>query len=257
MTASLVVLLAALAQAHPQVPSVRDPLGVTIRLSAHYPDGRVLSRWAGRGFPIVDEAYMGETLCVFSTTNRRGYGWDLRAELVEGTASEATLRVTWQRKLEAGKPARDSEPRTLTVTLAPNETVLLDYMPAGPVPEGRTCDATGLTLSVTTGLRRVEPSQTVEAQLWLVHRAPDGTEQSQPLVVRAQPYQDVPFAFGGMRVATPAGDVQILVRGSLVARPEGLSALSISLGVGLYRTAPDRPREWRRGGSGTARFVVA
>lgn len=120
----------------------------------HWPGGRVV--WAGHPWPsgkqasLSGEMYTNETLCAFQTNIEdprrvRGYGWTYTLTVLEDGPAAVRVHVEWQQTAPplAGVPRR-SRPLMLGI----GDAVELDRLLPGPVPVGRSCDASSMTLEV-------------------------------------------------------------------------------------------------------------
>ena len=159
------------------------------------------------------------------------------------------MTLSWRRMVEAGRRDSNAERRSVEVRLEPNESVLLDYMPAGPVPEGRRCEASGVSLSVTTESTGSQAGDVIQTELWFVHRAPDGTEKSVSTTVKSRPHQEVPFIFDALRVSTTRGAFDVELSGSVLARPVEHGEILTTLGAWMFQRVA-KSSDWSYAGSG-------
>lgn len=96
-----------------------------------------------------------DTCCVFQNRNRSrppGSGWQVNATALRQTQDAIVVWVDWTRSRQHG---RDVSPRNDYVELTPRsgESVPLDTIVLGPIPSGRSCDATKMGLQVKNGVR--------------------------------------------------------------------------------------------------------
>jgi hypothetical protein len=119
----------------------------------YFSDAHSVMTWhpltgAGLSHSTADEIFTTDTLCVFSTGPENPvYGWRLSVTPLSEARGALTIRVDWQRSRDRTKI--DDLPKTsVQVTLKPGDSIPLDYIGAGPVPLGRTCEAVGMLLRI-------------------------------------------------------------------------------------------------------------
>lgn len=143
-----------------------------------------------------------------STNEPRGamYGWRVSVGPVTyAPGSRAPVRadvsLTTQRMWNASGPAGGAPLFTALPTQAAERSAVLDTLPA--LRPDRACPASRLTLEAR--LLPETPAQRpgenlVEAELWFVHKAPDGKETSQRQVVRMRDGGRGDFYFDDLRL---------------------------------------------------------
>ncbi len=142
---ALVVLL--LAVGGPVSELAQAKLGSRLQIAAvvRFPDGHEV--WTARDWPqdgltaFSGELYTAETLCTFQSnlsdpTRPRSYGWAFKttAWMTEVGSNQLTVRLDWRQS--APVPSGDAwKSRTLNVDVG--QTVTVDRLVPGPVPEGQ------------------------------------------------------------------------------------------------------------------------
>ena len=135
----------------------QDSLASRLQTNAqvYFADGQLVETWhpltATLSRVSVDHIYTMDTLCVFATPNvppsATGYGWNLNVTPVGEVGGSLSVRAEWQRVKDRGA-AVDAPRSAVELTLRPGQWVPLDYIQAGPVPAGRSCNATGMLLRI-------------------------------------------------------------------------------------------------------------
>jgi hypothetical protein len=143
------------AQSSPLTVAPSSSLVQRLETSAqvYFSDAQSVMTWhplagAGLAHSTADEIFTTDTLCVFSTGPKNpAYGWRLNVTPLNEARGALTVRVDWQRSRDRTKI--DDLPKTsVQVTLKPGDSIPLDYILAGPVPAGRTCEAVGMLLRI-------------------------------------------------------------------------------------------------------------
>lgn len=260
-TAALVALLTAGQAAVPQtqgggrggamVMAIRpDPFELTLASPVQLPDGRQIgtsvSGVAGSDPWFV---YSRGTLCQSVIT--RGSpptdatdGWRVAVTERSRTTTQVSVGVTWLRLWERGRAVAAGSGGTSELTLQRGDRIGLDQITR---PSQSTCAATvkGLELRVgatTAFLASAEPEATIEgtvdAELWMVHKAPNGTETVEHQVVRLIA-GTIGFTFRGRAVDTTDGPMVIELSGRLkaITKADGTRALW----AGLSRQVTHQP----------------
>jgi hypothetical protein len=188
--------------------------------------------------------------------------WRITGRVLERTAEAMTVRIDWQRLGD------DPRSGTLEAAIRPGERFPLDSVTSAASPA---CDVTGASLEATVIARAArlhqllvaldgrdkEPDRLSEAarllrsrasdqyqelvrlapnafqvELWLVQTRPDSSEQVQLIT---QPFGgSTSFVFPPVRVASPAGQVDVEVFGFLrhTQGDDGASAVSLQVAIG-------------------------
>jgi hypothetical protein len=221
---------ALLAAAAAQAPAPTQPeftltiAGPTYNANGHV-SGGTASRVLQLNSPFTLYQYSGATLCLSSSATPEvldevgyggqvAYGWQVRITPLRKQADKLVMRVEWQRMWNGGVAAAgDHHDREFT--LGNGATVMLDYLSAAPGPSG--CDAIGMGLQIGLSERRDDSAalSTLQTDLWLVHRLPDGTETSQHQTIRARVGDTTPYYFDDVSIPAQNGPVAVTVSGQL------------------------------------------
>ena len=157
-------------------------------------DGRVSGATARRlTQPFTYYVHTPDSPCGTTTVSATepkaaGFGWRVAATAISRTATEITIKIEWQRLWERGRALANGPRGATELTLKREDRVPLDRIPA---PAQTSCDAVSVGLEVwvqrllvTTTAADATLDKDLDAQLWLVHKRPDGTEQSQLQEIR-------------------------------------------------------------------------
>ena len=221
------------------------------------------------GQPLQIYPHSGKSLCESSSPTRdlppdAGNGWRLQVVPMSHSGGVLMLQVDWERMWERG--AKVSGPRGKALAaLRLGDRIVFDYISVGEralspnmatearAVTGQGCDAIGMGLEI--GLEPVERTELIEANLWLVRKLPDGTEQSQRQVIRARAGSTVEYFFEDVTMSgapivapgtTPAGatreffffnmPVRTLGKLSLIEVVDG--AVKLTLFIEQYLAGP-------------------
>jgi hypothetical protein len=214
------------------------------------------------GKPLVTYPYAGRDLCMSASAvptepDDAGYGWRVQIIPLRNEGGNLVAHVEWQRLWHRGERLTNSATGSLQVTFKPGEKIMFDYMTSGDrlvssnmAREARAvggCAAIGMGLEI--GLESAPRTEVVEANLWLVHTLPNGTEQSQQQTMRLSPgssadyfFDDIPltFYFNSDTVRTSG-------RLTLVDVVSGTSQVDVNIGQYIL----DKTSRPARGGSST------
>jgi hypothetical protein len=96
----------------------------------------------------TDEIFTAESLCVFSAVPENpAYGWRLNVTPISEALGALTVRVDWQRSKDRTK-TDDATKTSVQVTLKQGQSIPLDYIQAGSVSPGESCQAVGMLLRI-------------------------------------------------------------------------------------------------------------
>jgi hypothetical protein len=163
-------------------------------------------------------------------------GWAVEITPVRVVKDAVTFRLVWARTRHEGKAS--TQPKgDVELTLRAGESIPLDVVHR-PCPSQPRMVGASLRVAV---LRYPDPDydrRLVALDLWLFEKLPDGTERSQPLVLRGLYHQPIAFYFDSLSdgatkldifgdvIASPgdrASDVKITTRSRVIdpAQPPG------------------------------------
>jgi hypothetical protein len=221
----LTALLASLVLASPapQQPAADDlAWNLTVAGVVYYPDGHKIwtdhPRWHNGPRPFDDEIVMSDTLCIFGRRGAAtplGYGWQVEMTPVSSTADAVTVRVRWHRSLHRG--VETAEPGgDVVLTLTPGLAIPLDYIVPGPLPQGRTCRAIGMSLEIRLAPQPNPLDRFTEADVWLVKVGPGDTEETfASRHLRARVGDPASFSLDEVRFAEGGTDIRLRFSGVL------------------------------------------
>jgi hypothetical protein len=203
-------------------------------------------------------------------------GWHYSGRVIDRTADALTVRIEWERVRDRSMGSGD-KPLTgnTTATLRPGDLLELDRMlPTGqvscqtaiikleasvelgsPTPGGRGRGTGGGRSGIGAvpsgsgaGGARSGTIRVYSPNLWLVHRWPDGREETQRLVTRLA--TEGTFGFRPVRISTGQGAVDVDVSGTLsVTTEDGAEKLHVVITRRIVAAGqPDRT-------GGTARLI--
>jgi hypothetical protein len=188
--------------------------------------------------------YANPRTCVVGGTEVLGWalfeqaevGWHVRGAIEERVGDLFVVNVEWERIWENGRRLEEDRKRTLRLALHMDERVTLEQiLPDAPASCGTTevrlethvemhprfdrrsvgISGTGTAAEAAGAAAAGGPAQ-VDAQLWLVHARPDGTEESQMLTMTAG-QGSANYRFAPVNVTTPKGSTSVRVEGFLRA----------------------------------------
>ncbi|HEX6322324.1 MAG TPA: hypothetical protein VFZ36_01260 [Vicinamibacterales bacterium] len=177
MTGTLLLALALAQAAQPAGPADRIEIGVV----QTFADGatRTVSSAPGRRLIYVSaKSSMCDAPGISGKQPEHGTfeAWKVEVEPAAGDA-----RVVW-RRLESAAAARGAKNGIRTLpTVGPVEWTALDHL---DIPSASGCKAAHWSLVGRRSPSSATASQLVEAELWFLHKAPDGKETSQRQAVR-------------------------------------------------------------------------
>lgn len=172
-------------------------------------------------------------------------GWKITVTERSRTATQVIVGVTWSRMWERGRLVTSGSGGTSELTLQRGDRIALDTVTRTSEPG--VCAGTMKSLELQVGaVTFASPAPAgespldgiVDAELWMVHQAPNGTETVEHQIVRLV-NGVIGFAFKGGPVDTADGVVAIELSGQLkaVRRDDGSRGLWASLTRGVTRQA--------------------
>jgi hypothetical protein len=226
-----------------------DPLELTLAAPVQLPSGR-------RVGASVRPAASAEAWFVYSRGNlcQSGIthgpaptdvseGWKVTVAERSRTATQVTLGVTWSRMWERGRAIANGSGGTSELVLQRGDRLSLDTITRASDPA--VCAATSKSLELQVGVATINSPApagdspidgVVDAELWMVHTLPNGTEIVEHQIVRLV-NGVIGFAFRGAPVDTSDGQVAIELSGQLkaVKRDDGSRGLWAALTRGVTR----------------------
>ena len=206
--------------------AVAAQFGVTLTLAAPVTrtDGRVSgASMRNLSQPFAYFVYSNGDLCgatTLTTVEPRAamVGWRVTATSVTRTATQLVVKLDWQRLWDRGRALPNGPRGSTELVLQREDRVPVDFV-AAPPADG--CDATGIGLEVAAERRLVSSGapdaaagRDLDAELWLVHRRPDGVENVQRLEIHAG-QAGMGFFFRPTRVETTTATLMIEVAGDI------------------------------------------
>jgi hypothetical protein len=172
-------------------------------------------------------------------------GWKVTVTERSRTATQVIVGVTWLRMWERGRLVANGSGGTSELTLQRGDRIALDTITRASEPGA--CEGTTKSLEILVGaLSFSSPAPAgespldgiVDAELWMVHFAPNGAETVEHQRVRLV-NGVIGFAFKGGPIETADGVVAIELSGQLkaVRRDDGSRGLWASLTRGVTRQA--------------------
>jgi hypothetical protein len=260
MTMPALVTVAWLAQAtlvaQGQAPASVAPaapareLVVVVSAPVYLPDGSIRSETialpaSGSGLVHV---YSRKTLCAPAAAGAveptdAAFGWRIASHVVARSDADVVVSLDWRRVWDAGRKIGNGPGGTVQLTLHAGDRIPLDHIPNGA--PSADCRAVGLGLEVklsrtATGLATANSplplgampggAKPVDADLWLTHTSPGGSEQVVHQLVRLTEAGGR-FAFAQTPVTTSRGDMNLELAGSIdrFRTPTGVEFFSLSL----------------------------
>ena len=233
------------------IASRGDPLELTLAAPVQLPNGRRVGasvRPAAGTEPWF--VYSRGNLCQSGITHGPApedvtEGWKVSVTERSRTATQVTLAVTWSRMWERGRQVASGSGGTSELVLQRGDRLSLDTI--SRVSDPAVCAATSKSLELQVGATTINsPAPAgdspidgiVDAELWMVHTLPNGTEIVEHQIVRLV-NGVIGFAFRGGPVDTTDGQVAIELSGQLkaVKRDDGSRGLWAALTRGVTRLA--------------------
>jgi hypothetical protein len=238
VTAAWLVQTAALAQGQAPASVAPTPpareLVVVVAAPVYLPDGSVRSETvalpaSGQGLVHV---FSRKTMCAPAVAGATepadaAFGWRITSHVVARSDSDVVVSLDWRRLWDAGRKIGNGPGGTVQLTLHAGDRIPLDHIPnAAPSAD---CRAVGLGLEVKmsrTGPVSVPNMATlplgatpggakpVDAELWLTHTSPGGSQQVVHQVVRLNE-SGGRFAFAPTPVTTSRGDMNLELAGTI------------------------------------------
>ncbi len=225
------------------VPNRADPLELTISSPVQLPNGRRMGasiRPAAGAEPWL--VYSRGHLCQSVITHGpvpsdATEGWKITVSERSRTATQVMVGVTWSRMWERGRAVPSGSGGTSELTLQRGDRIALDTITRTAEPG--VCAGTMKSLELQVGAATISPPAPagdspldgiVDAELWMVHQAPNGTETVEHQIVRLI-NGVIGFSFKGGSVDTSDGPVSLELSGQLkaVRREDGSRGLWASL----------------------------
>jgi hypothetical protein len=246
----ILLLALTMAQAAPEPAGPVDRIEVGVVETFADGASRTTSRFPGaRLIYVSSKGSMCDAPGVAGTpSDANAFGaWKVEVEPVPGDA-----RIVW-RRLEGAAAARGAKNGIRTLPIAPNaEWTALDHL---DIPARTGCRAAHWSLVARRrSVARTAASQLVEAELWFVHKAPDGKETTQRQVVRVRQNGRAEFYFDDIELQTRwlEADMKLTVEvfGALIiGKPDnGEIALTLNL-TRRYLTKQRLIGAWPKSGS--------
>lgn len=229
LNAALLALLLA-----PQTTAAGDAgLKVVVATPVYQPDGNVSVETAtlSAGAPNVVHMYGRRSLCDTATTGApepadAGFGWRVTSHVVSATASELVVSIDWQRLWDRGQRLANGPSGTVQLKLHPGDRIPLDHIPNPLATDACRAVGMGLEVKLARTASPGPPDRTLlplgasagggpllDADLWLLHTLPPGTQQVQHQKVRLSA-NGASFGFAPVTLTTPQGDVLVEFTGS-------------------------------------------
>lgn len=228
-----------------------DPLELTLAAPVQLPNGR---RLGASVRPAVSTepwfVYTRGNLCQSGITHSAPpadvtEGWKVTVVERSRAGSQVTLGVTWSRMWERGRQVASGSGGTSELVLQRGDRLSLDTITRASDPA--VCAGTSKSLELQVGATTItSPAPAgdspldgiVDAELWMVHTLPNGTEIVEHQIVRLV-NGVIGFAFRGGPVDTAGGQVAIELSGQLkaVKREDGSRGLWAALTRGVTRLA--------------------
>ena len=251
VTAAWLGLSAMLAQGQAPAPvAPARELVVVIAAPVYLPDGSIRSETialptTGRGLVHV---YSRKTLCAPATADATepadaAFGWRIVSQVVAKTDSDVVVSIDWRRLWDGGRKIGNGPGGRVQLTLHAGDRIPLDHIPnSAPSAD---CRAVGLGLEVKTARTGPAPgpnasqaplgsapggAKPVDAELWLTHTSPSGSQQVVHQVVRLTEAGGR-FTFAPTPVTTSRGDMNLELTGRIdrFRMPNGDEFLSMFL----------------------------
>ena len=231
-------------------PAPARELVVVVTAPVYLPDGSIRSEsialpTSGRGLVHL---YSRKTLCAPAAADAAeptdaAFGWRIVSQIVARTDADVVVSVDWRRLWDGGRKIVNGPGGTVQLTLHAGDRIPLDHI-SNNAPTAD-CRAVGLGLEVkmtrtgpgsVPGTTQVPLGSTpggakpVDAELWLTHTSPSGSQQIAHQVVRLSEAGGR-FAFAPTPVTTSRGDLNLELAGTVdrYRTPTGDEFLSVSL----------------------------
>ena len=221
-------------QASSEAPSARELL-VVVAVPVYQPDGAITAETVGlpsTGAGLI-HVFSRRTVCEPASAGAAepkdaAFGWRIASQIVSRSETDVVVSVDWRRLWDAGRKVNSGPAGTVQLTLHPGDRIPLDHIP-NAVPRAD-CRAVGLGLEVRlarSAQTTVPPApaslplgatpggaQPVDAELWLTHKLPTGTEQVLHQKVRVEA-KGGKFAFAPTSFTTRRGDMSVELSGMI------------------------------------------
>jgi hypothetical protein len=250
MLATLMLAALVVQDPAPAAPVTPPPFQVVVAAPVYHPDGAVRAESATlpAGGPSVVYLYTRDAVCQIETARgtepaAAAFGWRVASQVVAASATEVIVSIDWRRAWDRGVAVADGPGSSVQLTLHPGDRIPLDHI-VNQRPT-RACDAVGLGLelklarvvSAAPAAGTMLPSGAVEsggrdfdAELWLMHTTPAGTERVQHQKVRMAAGRAA-FSFAPSAIEGAKGDANVEFTGSLIRyrTPGGEDLLLVSM----------------------------
>jgi hypothetical protein len=228
-----------------------DPLELTLAAPVQLPNGRRLGA-------SVRPAVSAEAWWVYSRGNLcqsvishgpapadATEGWKVTVTERSRAGSQVVVGVAWSRMWERGRLVASGSGGNSELTMQRGDRISLDTITRASDPA--VCPGTMKSLELQVGVAMIsEPVPSgdspldgiVDAELWMVHQLPNGSETVEHQIVRLM-NGAIGFAFKGGPIETSDGPVALELSGQLkaVRRDDGSRGLWASLTRGVTRQA--------------------
>ena len=209
-------------------------LVVVAAAPVYLPDGSIRSETialptTGRGLVHL---YSRKTLCAPAVGDATeptdaAFGWRIVSQVVARTDSDVVISIDWRRLWDGGKKIGNGPGGTVQLTLHAGDRIPLDHI-ANNAPSVD-CRAVGLGLEVKMARTSPAPvpgttqlplgstpggAKPVDAELWLTHTSPSGSQQIAHQVIRLSEAGGR-FAFAPTPVTTSRGDLSLELAGTV------------------------------------------
>jgi hypothetical protein len=198
--------------------------------------------------PSVVHVYARRSLCDTAAAGASepadaGFGWRLTSHTVRVTDTEIVMSIDWKRVWDRGQRLANPPSAAVQLTLHPGDRIPLDLI-SNALPTDA-CHAVGLGLEVQVA-RTASPgasgsallplgaveggAKPLDADLWLVHTMPTGTQQALHQGVKL-PADGSAFSFVPVGLSTPQGALNVEITGSFrrFRSPNGAEYLLVSM----------------------------
>jgi hypothetical protein len=185
--------------------------------------------------------------------------WAFQARLVEMGEDEATFDVRWRREVRrAGLAAESSVPIEQRLVLREGAEGIFDVVRAEGTTED-VCSTFALGLQLTFVGRTDVQEAGLEYDVWLVNRAPDGTQSAVRTMTSGAQGEGASFLFRPLSVRaeglTPVERLRMNVSGRVVGRARRDGSIDLAVETGRSLMQEDRSNGFA-GSGGRKRLIV-
>jgi hypothetical protein len=254
IVAALIVAAVAVQQPPAVPPASTSDLQVVLTTAVYQPDGGISIETApipGTS-PSVVHLYSRGSVCDAAMSGAAEprdakFGWRLAARPVRSGATDVVVSIDWLRVWDRGQRLKTGPSGTVQLTLHPGDRIPLDYIPNSVASDACRAVGLGLEIRLARTTAAVAPNseliplggkqggvQRFNADLWLVHRLPTGTEyaQHQRVVLTGTGGS---FSFPAVNVPTANGEMAVDISGAFqrYRAPTGAEFMYVSMVRGL------------------------